>query len=145
MNIAFQPLDDIEGLLRPESRGEEAVWYAAAQEGRLVYTRCSECSAGHLPLRPMCPRCGSIAVSVVESAGRGAVYSYTVQHRRPAAEVPVPNIVALIDLDEGFRMLSRIEHTEPDAVTVGARVEVRFARCHDTVAPVFVLAGEKEQ
>ncbi|GAA1850530.1 Zn-ribbon domain-containing OB-fold protein [Pseudonocardia ailaonensis] len=137
-------LIEVEGLLAPDPRGEEAEWYAAAEQGRLGYTRCAACATAHLPLRALCPACGSTDVATAASAGRGSIYSYTVQRRRPAAGVPVPNIVALVDLDEGFRMLSRIvgRIEGPGEPAIGARVEVRFARCHETVTPVFVLSGE---
>jgi len=134
-------VDTLEGLLAPDPRGEEAEWYAAAERGVLAYTRCEACASAHLPLRPLCPACGSTRVGTASSAGRGSIYSVTVQRRRPAPEVPVPNVLALVDLDEGFRMLSRIEGADPDAVSIGAAVEVRFARCHDTVTPFFVLSG----
>jgi uncharacterized OB-fold protein len=64
------------------------------------------------------------------SAGRGAVHATTVVRRRGAA----PHNVALVALDEGFRMMSRVDGIEPDAVAIGLRVELRF----DGEVPVFV-------
>jgi hypothetical protein len=69
------------------------------------------------------------------SAGRGAVYATTVVHRRGA---PPANVV-LVELDEGFRIMSRVEGMEPGEVRIGMRVEVRF----DDGVPVFVAQAGK--
>jgi len=63
------------------------------------------------------------------SAGLGTVYATTVLRRR---EEPPANL-ALIDLDEGFRMLSRVEGPAPEEVVIGMRVRVRF----DDGVPIF--------
>jgi uncharacterized OB-fold protein len=70
------------------------------------------------------------------SAGLGAVHATTVVHRRDEE----PYNVALIDLDEGFRMMSRVEEIAPDQVRIGLRVRVRFDETHDPPLPVFVPA-----
>jgi uncharacterized OB-fold protein len=67
------------------------------------------------------------------SAGAGRVHATTVLRRRGEE----PANLALIELDEGFRMLSRVEGVEPDAVRIGMRVQVRFTDEH---VPVFVPA-----
>lgn len=74
------------------------------------------------------PRVGPYAWRL--SAGRGAVHATTVVRRRGEE----PSNVALIDLDEGFRMMSRVEDVAPEDVRIGMRVRVRFV---DGV-PVFV-------
>jgi uncharacterized protein len=69
------------------------------------------------------------------SAGAGAVYATTVLRRRGEE----PANLALVELDEGFRMMSRVEEVAPEAVRIGMRVAVRFAQ--DGV-PVFVPAAD---
>jgi hypothetical protein len=61
----------------------------------------------------------------VECAGTGSIYSFTVIHRAPIPDFhdDVPNPVALVDLDEGVRWLSRL-FAEPDTVAIGVRVAV---------------------
>lgn len=70
------------------------------------------------------------------SAGRGRVYATTTLHRKGEAAYNV----ALVDLDEGFRMMSAIEEIAPESVTVGMRVEVRFraGNGEEPPFPVFV-------
>lgn len=70
------------------------------------------------------------------SAGRGTVYAVTVVHPRGDAEAY--NIV-LVDLDEGFRMMSSVIGGGP--VVIGARVEVRWREEDGAPVPVFEVAG----
>ena len=70
------------------------------------------------------------------SAGAGTVYATTVVHNRGAP----PHNVALIDLDEGFRMMSRVEGVDPMAVRIGMRVAVRMHPGEGDEAPYPVSA-----
>jgi uncharacterized protein len=65
-------------------------------------------------------------------SGRGAVFTYTVNHQPFNPAVPVPYVIAIVELDEqlGLRIAANIVDCEPDSVHVGLRVEVRFER-HD--------------
>lgn len=73
-----------------------------------------------------------------ESAGRGAVYATTTVRRRGDE----PYDVSIVELDEGFRMMSRIDGVAPEDVAIGARVEVRFEpREEGHPLPVFVPEG----
>jgi uncharacterized OB-fold protein len=61
----------------------------------------------------------------VEAGGAGVVHAFTVVHRAPAEyRSEVPYVVALVDLDEGVRMMTRLVEVEPDTVRVGMPVEV---------------------
>ncbi len=73
------------------------------------------------------------------SGGLGLVYSVTVVHQRDEA----PFALALVELDEGFRMMSRIDTETPSAVTIGARVRVGFRSLGEGQhpLPVFTLIG----
>ena len=71
------------------------------------------------------------------SAGRGTVYAVTVVH--PRGEHKAYNIV-LVDLDEGFRMMSTV--TEGGPAVIGARVEVRWREGEDAPVPVFAVVEE---
>ena len=74
-----------------------------------------------------------------ESAGRGAVYATTTVRRRGEE----PHDVSLVELDEGFRMMSRVDGMDPADVRVGMRVRVRFEPREDgPPVPVFVPEGQ---
>jgi hypothetical protein len=68
------------------------------------------------------------------SAGRGVVYATTVAHRREGE----PYNIVLVDLDEGFRMMSTVVGVAPEDVAVGARVRLAW-RDDDPPVPVFEL------
>jgi uncharacterized OB-fold protein len=95
----------------------------AARELRLQ--RCDACARAVFFPRVLCPHCHSEDLSWFRAAGTGTVYSYTVVRRTWGAFADqVPYTVALIDLDEGPRMLSQIVGDSPAGI--GARVEVVF-------------------
>jgi uncharacterized OB-fold protein len=108
------------------------------ENGKLGYQRCADCSATVFYPRVLCPTCGSGALEWRESAGRGTVYATTAVHSRNGE----PRNVALVDLDEGFRMMSRVEGVPAEEVEIGARVrfEVREGEEDEPVA-VFVREG----
>ena len=108
------------------------------ENGKLGYQRCADCSAAVFYPRVLCPDCGSGALEWHESAGRGTVYATTAVHSRDRDA----RNVALVDLDEGFRMMSRVEGVPAEEVEVGTRVsfEVRHGE-EDEPVPVFVWEG----
>ena len=108
------------------------------ENGKLGYQRCVDCSAAVFYPRVLCPVCGSGALEWRESAGRGTVYSTTAVHSRNRD----PRNVVLVDLDEGFRMMSRVEGVPAEEVEIGTKVrfEVRQGEEDEPVA-VFVREG----
>jgi uncharacterized protein len=103
------------------------------EKGKLAYQRCADCSAAVFYPRTLCPVCGSGALEWRESAGRGTVYATTAVHSRNRD----PRNVVLVDLDEGFRMMSRVEGVPAEEVEIGARVRFEV-RQEDGPVAVFV-------
>jgi uncharacterized OB-fold protein len=85
-----------------------------------AYQRCEDCAAAIHPLRVLCPACGSRRLTEERSAGRGSVYSTTTVHARAGSYN-----VALVDLDEGFRVMSEVVGIAPDDVRIGMGVRAR--------------------
>ena len=86
----------------------------------------------------MCPHCQSLEWDAIESSGRGTVYSFVIPHHPPLPWFPEPYVVALIDLEEGTRLVSNVVGVAPDAVTIGMPVVVRFESFDaDVVLPLF--------
>jgi uncharacterized OB-fold protein len=108
------------------------------ENGKLGYQRCADCSAAVFYPRVLCPVCGSGALEWHESAGRGTVYATTAVHSRNRD----PRNVVLVDLDEGFRMMSRVKGVPAEEVAIGTRVsfEVHQGEEDEPVA-VFVREG----
>lgn len=104
-------------------------------EEALVYQRCESC--GHLWYfrRGFCPHCGATAPAVLLSSGAGVVYAVTEVLRAPSEQLRpyAPYWIALINVDEGFRMMA---HVEP-GTAIGDKVHVRFLAFGETHIPVF--------
>lgn len=115
----------------------QAFWQHA-QEGRIIFSRCcaDHCGAPQFPPKPRCDVCDSDRLEMRQAAGTGTVFSITVVHRPPsdALRKYAPYGIALVDLDEGFRMMA---HADPD-LAIGARVRASFAPFGDRTVPRFV-------
>ncbi|MFA9477433.1 Zn-ribbon domain-containing OB-fold protein [Phycisphaerales bacterium AB-hyl4] len=116
---------------------ETEPFWQAAKRHELVFQQCRACGQRmHFP-RLMCHQCLSKDVEWIPSAGRGTVYSYTIVHQAAhesfASEVPY--VYAIIDLDEGIRMISNVVGVEPAAVTIDMPVKVMF----DDVTPAISI------
>ena len=133
----------------PELSAHNRMFWTGGADGRLHITRCTRC--GLWVSRPAedCPDCGG-TLEARPVSGRGTVYTYTVNHQSFNPAVPVPYVIAIVELDESseLRIATNIVDCEPDSVHVGFAVEVRFER-HDTedavvYAPVFVPQANRE-
>ncbi|MEV0074110.1 MULTISPECIES: Zn-ribbon domain-containing OB-fold protein [unclassified Amycolatopsis] len=131
---------------KPTPRGEERVYFDAAAENRLTYQTCDTCGSTVFYLRDVCPHCGGESLRLRDSAGVGKVYSYTVQNRasHPYFADRTPMTLALVDLEEGFRLLADL--TGADDVEVGMPVEVVFRELdEDVTLPHFRPRGREEE
>lgn len=115
-------------LPQPVPNGDSAPYWAAARECRLLIRRCSACSELHFMPRYLCPSCWSDKLEWVESAGTGQVYSFTVIRRAPLANFAAlgPYVVALIELDEGPKMVANVLGSDALSTKIGDRVQVTF-------------------
>lgn len=106
--------------------GPEKSYRDALEQGRFQIQRCRGCGKHVFYPRALCPHCGAADLEWVTPSGRGTVYSTTVIRRRE--EEGGDYNVALIDLAEGPRMMSRVEGIGPAEVKIGMGVTVRIAR-----------------
>jgi uncharacterized protein len=91
----------------------------------------------------MCPSCGSADHEWIEVTGHGTVFSFVVVHRanNPAFVDKVPYVVAVVELDEGCRLLSNVVGIPPDQVYCDMPVHVIFEeRRGDWIVPQFAPA-----
>ena len=112
-----------------------AVYQSYLDRGELTYQWSPEAKRAVFFPRVICPFTGSDRLEWRVSAGLGTVYATTVTHPREGD----PYNVALIDCDEGFRLMSRVEDVAPEAVTIGMRVKFRVHRpgADEPAYPVF--------
>ena len=104
-------------------------WRERIVKYRLIGSKCSECGKTSYPPRNICPYCGSRRQEKVDLPRRGKVLSYTVIRTPPRDFLEYsPFIVALIELEDGTRVLSQLTDVEPDEVSTGMAVEAVFRR-----------------
>jgi uncharacterized OB-fold protein len=126
----------------PVLTDDNAAFWEAARQHRLVAQRCRDCGRLRHPPRPMCPECHSLDIELVDLAGTGVLYSYSLLHhpRHPAFSYPV--VAALVELDEGVRMVSNVVGVDPGEVRIGMELQVRFEPTDEDMAvPVFEPRG----
>ena len=98
-------------------------WTTVAKEGVLPIQRCSACKKLRHPPRPMCDACGSLAWDHIAASGRGTLHSFTVIHYPQFPGYDFPIVAALVDLEEGERILSNLVGCDPKDVRIGMRVQ----------------------
>jgi uncharacterized OB-fold protein len=126
----------------PIPDAESAPFWAATLEGRLLVQRCIVCGHAQLYGRAVCMNCHSSQLEWVAASGRGSIYSRTIIRQNPSRSFRhmIPFVVALVDLDEGPRVMTNVTGTDPEAITIGARVKVVFEPVSDDAAlPLFEL------
>jgi len=117
-------------------------YWDAAREHRLVVQECMHCQTRQFYPREFCMTCLSEDIRWIECCGLATVYTYTINRRgaNEAMRERVPYVVAVIDLDEGVRMMANIVESPIEAVRIGSRVQVCFeAVSEDIVLPQFKL------
>jgi uncharacterized OB-fold protein len=111
---------------RPEPSELTAEFWAAARRHELVRPRCHSCGTSFFTPQIACPACLSEDWSYTPSSGRGTVYSATVVHRAPFPGLQTPYQVGIVDLEEGWSMLTNIVDSDAAPVAIGTPVEVAF-------------------
>lgn len=128
-----KPSRPLPTLLEPDTQP----FWEATKNHELRYQVCDDCNKIVFYPRRHCPHCMGLNLSWKTSQGEGSVYTYTVirQIAHPAFRERAPYIIAWIDLDEGFRMLSTIVG---DEITIGQRVRVAWEdQENDISLPLF--------
>ncbi len=120
----------------PETQSPLAIYQAHLDKGELAYQWSPEAGRAVFYPRLVCPHSGSTALEWRVASGLGTVYATTVTHPQQGE----PYNIALIDCDEGFRLMSRVEEIAPDMVKIGLRVRFRVDKPggDEPAYPVFV-------
>jgi len=131
---------------RPAINRDNAFWFEAAREHRLVIQRCAACTTLRHPPGPCCPHCGSFDWDTVEAAGTGHVYSYVVAHHPPHPAFEMPYAVALVELTEGTRLITNLTGIAPEKIEIGMPVVVDWLEADpELTLPVFRPAVPREE
>ena len=126
MAESTRPLPDI----TPETRH----FWEGTKAGELRLQRCKACTHTYFPPRPFCPKCASRDVGVLKASGRGKLHSYVIHHR-PAPGFTPPYAIAVVELDEGPRLMTNIVGCPqtPEALMLDMPLEVTFEPQSETV------------
>jgi uncharacterized OB-fold protein len=124
----------------PEATPETQPFWDGCRDGVLMLQHCGACGEAYFPPSPYCPRCLSDDVEWKQASGRGRLHTYLISHRpAPGFETDAPYAIAIVELDEGPRMMSYIvgvpntpEHLVPDM-----DLQVTFEARGDVQVPVF--------
>ena len=122
----------------PQPDLETQPFWDATRDGRLLIKRCTACGQFHFYPRPFCPHCWSDAMEWVEANGRATLYTWSVVHRNdlPPFTDRVPYVAAIVDLDEGPRMMTNVVDCDFDALQVGMQLQAVFHPISDDVTIV---------
>lgn len=117
-------------LIVPQPDALTAPYWEGARQGRLLVQRCLSCGRRWHPPAPFCPSCQSDGYEWSAVSGRGAVFSFTIVHHAAHVAVAgkVPYLVALVDLEEGVRLVANIRNCAMDQVAIGMKVKVMFEK-----------------
>jgi len=120
---------------------DNAWWWEAIDQGRLLIQRCKSCGTLRHPPRPMCGNCQSVEWDSIESSLEGEVFSYTEVNYPKFPGYPYPLVCGLIQLKEGTRLVANIVGCDPEKVHVGMKVKGKVERVDEkTVLPNFYPA-----
>lgn len=112
-------------MISTSHTGIQVQHQAELNAGRFLIQHCGGCDRHIYYPREVCPHCGSDRLHLVPPQGTGTVYATTTVRRK--AEAGGDHNVVLVDLDEGVRLMSRVEGLVPADVTIGQRVRARVA------------------
>lgn len=147
-----RPTVDRAKTVRPMINRDTSYFWDGTAAGELRIQRCNACGMLRHPPGPVCPSCHAMDRGYVVASGRGVVHSFLVHHAPAVPGKKLPLTLALIDLDEGVRMVGEISgRPGGDTVAIGDPVEVWFDRLDDDItlaqwrtldAPVAVIEPE---
>jgi len=135
---------DAGAVIRPVVSPDTRFFWDGMLARELRIQRCRECGTLRHPPGPMCPDCrgfrgvvppgqqdGSADPGYVAAAGTGTVFSYVVHHHPPVPGKRLPIVIALVELDEGVRVLGEMTAVSPDQVRIGMPVQIEYLRVDD--------------
>ncbi len=127
----------------PRPTPETQHFWDGTRAGELRLQRCSACSKVYFPPRPFCPACASRDVQIFPASGRATLHSYVISHR-PAPGFEAPYAIAVVELEEGPRVMTNIVESPqtPEALQLDMALEVVFEAVSDDISlPLFKPAA----
>lgn len=120
----------------PVPTPETAPFWQGLTRNELRIQRCKDCGKAYFYPRPFCPVCFSENVEWFTASGRAKLHTYEIVHRAPPAfRDMAPYVIAVVELDEGPRMMTNMVDVEPDPakLPIDMPVEIVYDRVSDEV------------
>ena len=124
----------------PDPTPETQHFWDGCKLGELRLQRCRACQESYFPPRSFCPRCASRDVEAFAASGRATLYSYVINHRPRRDMGTEPHSIAVVQLEEGPRMMTNIVNClqTPEALQLDMPVKVLFHQVTDDISlPLF--------
>jgi uncharacterized OB-fold protein/acyl dehydratase len=123
---------------RPALTQDNSFFFEGAKQHRLLIQRCTNCGTLRHPPRPACAHCRSFEWEAATASGRGTIYSFVVNHYPQVPAFDYPLVVALVELEEGTRLVANVSGITPGDMAIGLPVVADFvAFDEDLTLPVF--------
>ena len=130
---------------RPALTQDNRFFFDGAKEHKLLIQRCTTCGTLRHPPRPSCGHCRSFEWDTVVASGRGTVYSFVVNHYPQVPAFDYPLVVALVELEEGTRLVANVCDVAPEDMFIGMPVIAGFETFDDELSlPVFRPVSKAE-
>jgi len=118
--------------VRPMVNRDSQFFWDGTAAGELRIQTCNACGKVRFPPGPACPDCGAFDRGHVVASGRGTVFSYVVHRHPPVPGKELPIHIALIDLDEGVRMVGEVvDLAEDEELEIGMPLQVDYRQVDD--------------
>lgn len=133
------------GPVRPVVSRDNAYFFEGTRQHELRIQSCNACGALRHPPGPACPECGAFDRGHVVAKGEATVFSYLVHHAPQVPGKELPLVIALVDLDEGVRMVAEVTGVPPqgpDGLAIGDRLAVDWNEIDDELTlPIWRRTG----
>jgi len=130
---------------RPALTHDNRFFFDGAKEHKLLIQRCTNCRTLRHPPRPSCGQCRSFEWDTIAASGRGTVYSFVVNHYPQVPAFDYPLVVALVELEEGTRLVANVCDVSPESMFIGMPVMAGFETFDDELTlPVFRPVSKAE-
>ena len=117
--------------VRPAVNRDNAYFFEGTSLGELRIQSCNACGALRHPPGPVCPQCLAMDRGFVVAAGTGTVYSFIEHHAPQIPGKKLPLELAVVELDEGVRMIGELRGVSREDVEIGMPVKVGFNKIDD--------------
>ncbi len=118
-----------------DAKGPDQLFQRALAEGEILLPKCDDCGAYHFFPRVLCPHCHGAAISWKQATGKGRVYTTTVVRRSQNRGGDYN--VCMVELQEGVRMMSRVEDIAPGEVAIDMAVTAFVGEAEGAPAVLF--------